>query len=71
VKSDRIATLLDIFSCAIHGIIPYSSQLLLAAAMAGTTSIAIIPYVHYQFIVLVIAILSIAKTKIIEMRKES
>lgn len=69
LKSARIATLLDLFSCAIHGIIPYSSQLLLAAAMAGTTSISIIPYVHYQFIVLGVAILSIVKTKISEGKK--
>lgn len=70
LKSARIATLLDLFSCVVHGIIPYSSQLLLAAAMAGTTSISIIPYVHYQYIVLVIAILSIVKTKISEGRKK-
>jgi Na+/H+ antiporter NhaC len=64
VRSARIATLLDIFSCTIHGIIPYSSQLLLAAAMAGTSSISLVPYVYYQYIILVVAILSIVKTKI-------
>lgn len=64
IRNSRIATLLDIFACAIHGIIPYSSQLLLAAAMAGTTSISLVPYVYYQYFILAIAILSIVKTKL-------
>ena len=69
VANKRVATLLDIFSCAIHGIIPYSSQLLLAAAMAGTTSISVVPYVYYQYFVLIVAILSIVRTKIQEKKK--
>lgn len=70
IKNARIATLLDIFACTVHGIIPYSSQLLLAAAMAGTSSISVVPHVYYQYIILTIAILSIVKTKIVEKREE-
>jgi Na+/H+ antiporter NhaC len=70
IKSARIATLLDIFSCAIHGIIPYSSQLLLAAAMAGTSSISIVPHVYYQYMILLIAIISVARTKFKEKKNE-
>jgi Na+/H+ antiporter NhaC len=67
ISNARIATLLDIFACTAHGIIPYSSQNLLAAAMAGTSSILIIPHVYYQFIMLGVAIFSIMITK----RRES
>jgi len=69
LKNARIATLLDIFACTVHGIIPYSSQLLLAAAMAGTTSISVVPYVYYQYVILIVAILSIVRTRIKEKRK--
>jgi len=70
VSNARIATLLDIFACTVHGIIPYSSQLLLAAAMAGTSSLALVPHVYYQYVILGIAILSIVKTKLKELKKE-
>lgn len=69
VKNARIATLLDIFACTIHGILPYSSQLLLAAAMAGTSSFAVMPHLYYLYVILAIAVLSIVKTKILEMRE--
>lgn len=68
VGNARIATLLDIFACTVHGIIPYSSQLLLAAAMAGTYSVSVVPYVYYQYMILIFAILSIVRTKIKEKR---
>jgi Na+/H+ antiporter NhaC len=68
IPNERVATLLDLFSCTIHGIIPYSSQLLLAAAMAGTTSIALVPHVYYQYFILIVAILSIVRTRFREKR---
>ena len=68
VKNSRIATLLDIFACTIHGLLPYSSQLLLAAAMAGTTTFAVMPHLYYLYVILVVSILSIVKTKIIQSR---
>lgn len=70
IANSRIATLLDIFACAIHGIIPYSSQLLLAAAMAGTTSISLVPHVYYQYFILLVAILSLVKTKLKEKKRK-
>ena len=62
IKPERIATLLATFACSFHGIIPYTSQLLLAGAMADLASISIVPYLYYQFILLGIATLSIVKT---------
>ena len=69
VASARIASLLDIFACTIHGILPYSSQLLLAAAMSNISSISLIPHLHYLFIIFIVTTLSIVKTKIQEDRK--
>ncbi len=66
IASERIAGLLDIFACAIHGIIPYSSQLLLAAAMANISSLEIIPHLHYQFAILLVSLLSVLKTRFSE-----
>ncbi len=71
MRSARIATLLDLFACTIHGVLPYSSQLLLAAAIAGTTSFAVLPHLYYLYVVFVIAVLSIVKTWALEvMRKK-
>lgn len=62
LRGARIASLLDVFACGIHGLVPYSSQLLLAGAMANLSTLSIIPYLHYQFAILIIAMLSIVKT---------
>lgn len=71
ISNSRLATLLDIFACTVHGIIPYSSQILLAAAMAKTSSINIVPHVYYQYLILIVAILSIVKTKIKEKKEQN
>jgi len=70
VASARIAALLDIFACTIHGILPYSSQLLLASAMSNVSSISLIPHLHYLFIIFTVTMLSILKTKFMEDRKK-
>ena len=43
------ASILDTFSCITQGIIPYGAQLLIASALAGITSLSIIPYLFYPF----------------------
>lgn len=43
------ASLLDTFSCIAQGIIPYGAQLLIASALAGITSLSIIPFLFYPF----------------------
>ena len=43
------ASLLDTCSCIAQGIIPYGAQLLIASAIAGITSLSIIPYLYYPF----------------------
>lgn len=61
VDPRRMASLLDIFSCVVQGLIPYGAQLLIAAGLtAGALSpIEIIPYMWYCFLLAISAIVSI------------
>ena len=56
----RTASLLDIFSCAIQGIVPYGGQLLAAASLAGVSPLALTPYCWYPILTLVFGLLAIA-----------
>ena len=46
----KTASILDTFSCLIQGLIPYGAQLLMAAGLAGISSISIIAHLYYPFI---------------------
>lgn len=46
----KTASILDTFSCLIQGIIPYGAQLLMAAGLAGISTISIISHLYYPFI---------------------
>ena len=54
------ASLLDTCSCIAQGIIPYGAQLLIASAIAGITSLSIIPYLFYPFFLAFAVLLWIA-----------
>lgn len=58
-KSDSI---LDIFSSAFQGIIPYGGQLLVASSLAGVSPFAIIPYMFYPVLMIVSGVISIIFT---------
>lgn len=55
----KTASILDTFSCAIQGIIPYGVQILLAAGLAHVQPVDIIPYLYYPFAIGIAASLSI------------
>lgn len=55
----KVASILDTFSCLVQGFIPYGAQILLAASMAGISSLAIISYLYYPFIMGICALLAI------------
>lgn len=61
VDPRRTASLLDIFSCVIQGIIPYGAQLLIAAGLtAGAISpLQIIPFMWYSALLAIFAFISI------------
>lgn len=46
----KTASILDTFSCLIQGFIPYGAQLLMAAGLAGISSISITAHLYYPFI---------------------
>ena len=46
----KTASILDTFSCLIQGLIPYGAQLLMAAGLAGVSSISIIGHLYYPFV---------------------
>ncbi|MDO4261462.1 MAG: Na+/H+ antiporter NhaC family protein [Eubacteriales bacterium] len=52
ISPQRTASLLDISTCIAQGIIPYGAQLLIAAGIAGISSIQIIPYLFYTYLLL-------------------
>lgn len=50
IPANRSASILDIFSCFVQGIIPYGAQLLMAAGLAALSPIAIMQYLYYPYL---------------------
>lgn len=63
VDKRRAASLLDIFSCVVQGIIPYGAQLLMASGLAALSPIAIIPHLYYPMLIGIAAVGSIFVVK--------
>lgn len=59
IPKRRAASLMDIFSCFVQGIIPYGAQLLMAAGLTGLATTQIIPYLYYPFAVGICVLISI------------
>ena len=55
----KCASLLDTFSCAVQGLLPYGAQVLMAAGLASINPIAIIPWLYYPMAIGIAAFLSI------------
>lgn len=59
VDPRRSASLLDIFSCVIQGLIPYGAQILLAGSLAALSPMVLIGQVHYCWLLGLMAVLAI------------
>ena len=59
VDPRRSASLLDIFSCVVQGILPYGAQVLLASSLAKVSPLSLVGYVQYSWLLGVIALLSV------------
>lgn len=70
ISPKKTASLLDTVSCIFQGLIPYGAQLLVAASLAKISSVEIIPYLYYQFLLAVCVILSILFSRQKEKEKE-
>lgn len=60
IDPKRSASLLDIFSCFVQGIIPYGAQLLMAAGLGQVSPIEIMQYLYYPYLLGIGALLAIA-----------
>ena len=63
IEPRKVASLLDISSCIVQGIIPYGAQLLVASSIARMPSLSFVPFLIYPFILAVVVILSITFEK--------
>ena len=63
IEPEKTASLLDTCSCVLQGVIPYGAQLLIAASLSGLSSIAIIPFLFYSFLLAVVVLVSIARER--------
>ena len=55
----RSASVLDIFSCVVQGLIPYGAQVLLACSIAGLSPLALIGAIHYCWALAVAGVIAI------------
>ncbi|MGJ8647577.1 MAG: Na+/H+ antiporter NhaC family protein [Marinomonas colpomeniae] len=59
VDPKRSASLLDIFSCVVQGVLPYGAQILLASSLAEVSPLALVGYVQYSWLLGLAALFSI------------
>lgn len=53
VDPTETACILGIVSCALQGSLPYAPQLILAASIAKVSTFSLMPYLYYQFFLLI------------------
>ena len=59
VDNRKCASILDTFSCAVQGLIPYGAQILMAAGLAALNPISLMPYLYYPFAIGLMALMAI------------
>lgn len=60
ISKARTASLLDIFSSAFNGLLPYAGQLLVIGGIAGISPVSIMPYNWYSLLMIAVSLISIA-----------
>ncbi len=63
IDPKKTASLLDTCTCIVQGIIPYGAQLLIASSLAGISSLDIMPYLFYPYLLAVCVVISILKDR--------
>lgn len=51
IEPRKTASLLDVFSCMVQGVLPYGAQFLVAASLAGISPLNILPYSFYPVLI--------------------
>ena len=62
IKPKRAASILDTFSCATQGLLPYGAQILIASGLAAVNPINIIEYLYYPILLGIGALIYILKS---------
>ena len=61
IDPKKTASLLDTCSCVMQGIIPYGAQLLIASSLAHLSSLQIMPYLFYPYLLALCVLISIMR----------
>ena len=61
IEPAKTASILDICSCIIQGIIPYGAQILIATGLSGVSGLSLIPYLFYPYLLFICMIIAIIK----------
>ena len=59
IEPRKAASIVDIFSCAVQGIIPYGAQLIVAAGVAGISPVLIMQYAYYPLLIAICGVIAI------------
>lgn len=59
ISPSRSASILDVFSCVVQGVLPYGAQVLLAASIAQLSPLVIAGHLYYCWILAVVAVLAL------------
>ena len=59
IEPRKSASIIDIFSCVVQGIIPYGAQFLVAASVAGISPILMMQYSYYSILVGICGVIAI------------
>lgn len=59
IEPRKAASIIDIFSCTVQGIIPYGAQLIVAAGIAGISPVLIMQYAYYPILIGICGIIAI------------
>ncbi|KPN96204.1 Na+/H+ antiporter NhaC family protein [Lysinibacillus sp. ZYM-1] len=59
IEPRKSASILDIFSCTVQGLLPYGAQFLVAASVAKISPVSILPYSFYPILIGVCGIIAI------------
>jgi len=59
IEPRKSASILDLFSCAIQGLLPYGAQFLAAASVAGISPVSILPFSFYPILIGICGIVAI------------
>ena len=59
IEPRKSASILDLFSCTIQGLLPYGAQFLAAASVAGISPVSIMPYSFYPILIGICGVIAI------------